>query len=280
MQWWLQACVFPQSSLGGSMSEIICKCKTYKCVCACNWAAVCAVRRIRNIRGERCSLWSWQEAYCHIRALFSVWVVSSYFSFQWIWGGHWDGVSLVKWSRQMILGSSGSKMCSASLTSARLCSCWWAHHPQQSPGTFTFHNPCSFPWLPVRPFHLCNSFYGIYHFLQQERLSPSLTVSRVFPVFQHALHFSLIRLFVLLYCRDKEWHLDAREHVLSVCRKIRENALSWKWNSLEFKTHFCRQLFCIFIPLAAISTGQALYLRVNAPMALNSLCCRYWWGNE
>lgn len=134
------------------------------------------------------------------------------------------------------------------------------------PGTFTFHNPYSLTSLPVLPFHLCNSFYGIYHFLQQGRLLPSLTTSWLFPVFQHALHFSLIRLFVLLDCRDKEWHLEAREHVLSVCGKIRENVLSWKWNSLEFKTHFYRQLFCIFIPLAATSTDHTLYPRVNAPI--------------
>lgn len=64
--------------------------RTNVCVCVCNWAAVCVFRRIRNIQGECCNLlWSWWEAYHHIKALFYVWVGSSYFSFYWIWGGLW-----------------------------------------------------------------------------------------------------------------------------------------------------------------------------------------------
>lgn len=90
----------------------------------------------------------------------------------------------------------------------------------------------------------------------------------MFPVFQHALHFGLIRLFVLLYCRDEEWCLGTREYVLSVSCKIRENLLSWKWNHFEFKTHFDWQLLCIFVQP---SVQAKVYPYVNAPKALSYL---------
>lgn len=93
----------------------------------------------------------------------------------------------------------------------------------------------------------------------QGRFSPSLTTLWMLPVFQHALHFGLISLFVLLYCRDEEQCLGTREYVLSVSCKIRENLLSWKWNNVEFKTHFDWQLFCIFVQ-------PSVQAKVSTPM--------------